>query len=149
MIKHKSYRKKSRGLYRFLIVLCAIVLIVAIAALYFGGPSEELEMVDRDKNEKSAVETGIDARTGFIEDEGMQAVINNCTTCHSAELVTQNKMTREGWLATIRWMQESQNLWDLGQNEGPILDYLAKNYAPEDTGRRPALGKIEWYDLPK
>jgi len=79
----------------------------------------------------------------------MQETINNCTTCHSAELVTQNKMTRDGWLATIRWMQESQNLWDLGQNEDLILDYLAKNYAPEDTGRRRSLGKIEWYELSK
>lgn len=146
MNKHKSYRKKSRGLYRTLIVICALALIAAIVALYFDGPSEELELVNPEKNE-TAVEDGINATNGFVEDEGMQAVINNCTTCHSAELVTQNKMTREGWLATIRWMQESQNLWDLGQNEGPILDYLAKNYAPEEKGRRAALKNVEWYAL--
>jgi len=49
----------------------------------------------------------------------------------------------------IRWMQETQNLPDLGEKEAPILDYLAEHYAPEDTGRRPNLdlASIEWYIL--
>ena len=77
----------------------------------------------------------------------MPLVITHCTPCHSAELVTQNRMTREGWESTIRWMQETQNLWDLGENEAAILDYLATYYAPEEQGRRPNLEDIEWYEL--
>lgn len=146
MTEHKKFRKKSRALYRFLIVVCAATLIASIVALYFGGPTEEIDLLETDTDE-AITETGIDVKTGFIKDEGMQTVINNCTSCHSAELVTQNKMTKEGWLATIRWMQESQNLWDLGANEETILNYLAKNYAPEDKGRRAPLANIEWYVL--
>jgi hypothetical protein len=44
-------------------------------------------------------------------------------------------------------MQQTQGLWDLGDNEKPILDYLAKNYAPEDAGRRKQLTNVEWYIL--
>lgn len=93
------------------------------------------------------VENGIHLRTGFAEGEGLMTVVANCTACHSAKLVTQNRMTREGWEQTIRWMQKTQNLWDLGANEAIILDYLAAHYAPEKKGRRQNLTNIEWYEL--
>ena len=56
-------------------------------------------------------------------------------------------MSKERWLATIRWMQETQNLWDLGENETAIVNYLAKNYAPNKVGRRQNLTNIDWYEL--
>ncbi len=84
--------------------------------------------------------------TGFIAGEGLQLVIGNCTNCHSAKLVTQNRFTKEGWTNVIRWMQETQGLWDLGSNEEEIVNYLAKHYAPEARGRRKPL-EVEWYDL--
>jgi hypothetical protein len=93
------------------------------------------------------IEDGIHLRTGFRDGEGLMAVVTNCTPCHSARLVTQNRMTREGWEQTIRWMQKTQNLWDLGANEAIILDYLAAHYAPEKKGRRQNLENIEWYEL--
>jgi len=64
-------------------------------------------------------------------------------------LVTQNRATREGWKEMIIWMQATQGLQDLGENEKPILDYLAKHYAPEELGRRANLNvdEIEWYIL--
>jgi hypothetical protein len=61
--------------------------------------------------------------------------------------VTQNRATRDGWLEMIRWMQETQKLWDLGPNEDKILDYLATYYAPEAKGRRAPVKVEEWYDL--
>ncbi len=146
MSEHKKFRKGSRRIYRFLIVICAIAVIAAIIALYFGGPTEEIEL-PLETGEEVSAEANIDAETGFIQDTGMTEVIANCTSCHAAELVTQNKMTREGWLNTIRWMQESQNLWNLGANEEIILDYLEKHYAPEEKGRRAPLTNVEWYDL--
>ena len=87
------------------------------------------------------------ADSGFVNDLGVSQVIQNCTQCHSAQLVTQNRMSREGWKATIIWMQETQNLWNLGQNEERILSYLSKNYAPNRKGRRENLTDIEWYVL--
>ena len=61
--------------------------------------------------------------------------------------MSQNRATREDWQEMIRWMQKTQNLWDLGENEPKILDYLEKNYGPEDTGRRKQLDVKEWYTL--
>lgn len=96
---------------------------------------------------QEAIVDGIDAETGLIADEHYQLVKTNCTACHSAKLVTQNRATRAGWESMIRWMQDTQKLWDLGSNEPLILDYLAKNYAPKKQGRRKNLENIEWYEL--
>ncbi len=92
---------------------------------------------------------GIHVATGLVYADGFEAVRKNCTGCHSGKLVTQNKATREGWEETIRWMQATQGLWNLGDSETQILDYLATHYAPEQTGRRSNLDvdAIEWYIL--
>ncbi len=93
-------------------------------------------------------ETRVDETTGFVIDAGFEEVRANCMGCHSPLLVTQNRATRDGWLNTIRWMQETQNFWDLGDNESIILDYLAKNYSPpEGIGRRANLKNIQWATL--
>ena len=42
---------------------------------------------------------------------------------------------------------KTQKLWDLGENEILILDYLEKNYAPKEQGRRAPLKDIDWYEL--
>ena len=98
--------------------------------------------------EMEKTEPGIDDTTGFIIDSGLEEVRANCMGCHSSLLVTQNRATRDGWLSTIRWMQETQNFWDLGDNETIILDYLARNYSPpEGIGRRANLKNIQWLPL--
>ena len=101
-----------------------------------------MEHPDPDK-----IENGIHLRTGLREAEGLTEVINNCTNCHSAQLVIQNRMSEERWAATIRWMQETQGLWDLGKNEEIIINYLVTNYPPEQKGRRQILADIDWYEL--
>lgn len=90
---------------------------------------------------------GIHVETGLKEGVGLDVVIQNCTPCHSAKLITQNRMTFEGWQSTIKWMQETQNLWGLGDNEQIILEYLSNYYAPQKKGRRSNLANIEWYEL--
>ena len=90
---------------------------------------------------------GKDTETGLIVDTHWELVKGSCVSCHSAKLITQNRMSRAGWETTIRWMQETQNLGNLYDNEPKILDYLAKNYAPKQRGRRPKLENIEWYEL--
>ena len=56
-------------------------------------------------------------------------------------------MTAERWNTTIKWMQETQNLWDLGLNQDIIVNYLATNYPPKAKGRRSILTDIKWYEL--
>jgi len=81
----------------------------------------------------------IDNDSGLVIDTGFEIVKANCTACHSAAIVTQNRMNRETRLETIRWMQKTQGLWPLATNEPIILDYLTKHYSPTDTGRRKNL----------
>jgi len=94
-----------------------------------------------------AVVDGRDVETGFIAQGDYELVKATCTACHSSKLVTQNRATRDGWLEMIRWMQRTQKLWDLGDNEAAILDYLAKHYGPEDQGRRAPVEVEQWYPL--
>jgi hypothetical protein len=89
----------------------------------------------------------LDKQTGLIIAPGYSLVKTNCVRCHSPKLITDKRATRDGWQATIRWMQQTQGLWDLGKAEPEILDYLAKNYAPTNEGRRPPLKNIQWYKL--
>ena len=93
------------------------------------------------------IENGIHVETGFVDAEGMMTVVRNCTACHSSKLILQNRMNADRWNATIKWMQQTQNLPDLGKNQEIIVNYLATNYPPVDTGRRPALTNINWYEL--
>lgn len=95
----------------------------------------------------SEIVDGVHVETGLKEGAGLDVVIQNCTPCHSAKLITQNRMTFEGWKSTIKWMQETQNLWGLGDNEQIILEYLSNYYAPQKKGRRSNLANIEWYEL--
>ncbi|MEX0288890.1 MAG: monoheme cytochrome C [Flavobacteriaceae bacterium] len=146
MTDHKKFWKRERGIYRVLIVICTLALILAIILAYFGERSEEA-YTNPPEEDPDKIENGIHLRTGLIAGEGLMETVNNCTACHSASLITQNRLSKEGWVSAIRWMQETQNLWDLGDNEEIIVDYLVKNYPPETKGRRAPLEEIDWYDL--
>ena len=92
--------------------------------------------------------TKYDKTTGLVVSEGLNLVITHCTACHSSKLITQFHTDRQGWLEKIRWMQQKQKLWDLGEAEPKILDYLAKNYPPtEKVNRRANLKTINWHKL--
>jgi len=153
-------------LFRFLINLLLVSCIGVFLYGVFGDSmhgafdqvqpvSEEIQKKNRKKRAVTAVddwdrvENGIHVETGLVYAEGFDVVRGTCTACHSAKLVTQNRATRDGWQDMIRWMQQTQGLWQLGKNEPIILDYLAKHYAPEEIVRRPGLDveAIEWYIL--
>ncbi len=90
----------------------------------------------------------IDAKTGLIIDQGFETVKTECTVCHSAKLIIQNRATRQGWLETIRWMQNTQGLRRLtAETEREILTYLATNYPLEQKGRRANPVVEKWYWL--
>lgn len=82
----------------------------------------------------------IDAATGLKVNPGWLQVRAHCGGCHSHALVTNQRADRDTWLAIIRWMQSTQNLWQFPPEvETEILDYLADNYAPEAIQRRAPL----------
>ncbi len=90
----------------------------------------------------------LDPATGFVIADGLDMVRAHCTGCHSSKLVTQYGASREGWLEKIRWMQRTQNLWDLGEAEPVILDYLARHYPTAGKfDRREPLKDVRWYRL--
>ena len=79
----------------------------------------------------------VDETTGLIVAPGWQDVRAHCGGCHSHALVTQQRASRQTWLDMIRWMQDSQNLWQFQPDvEDRILTYLAENYAPQPNRRR-------------
>ena len=89
-----------------------------------------------------------DTETGLITDENLYMVKAQCTSCHSSKLIIANRFTRDGWKQKIRWMQANHNLWDLGETEKQVLDYLEKHYAPTaSAARRKPLKDIKWYKL--
>ena len=91
-----------------------------------------------------------DPESGLAIDETMPIVKGQCTACHSSKLILQSHFDRDKWIERIRWMQRTQKLWDLGETEKPILDYLVKYYGPLATpfdGRRLPLPAPVWHKL--
>lgn len=123
--------------------------IVSAFLLMSMGLKQENYQVNNLVNSSSPDSTFMyDEATGLVVSEHLNLVIANCTGCHSSKLITQFHTDRQGWLEKIRWMQQKQKLWELGEAEPKILDYLSKNYPPvENVNRRANLKKIDWYKL--
>lgn len=162
MNKQEKIRDAAKKLYKLMFSVFVVFAILAFFLLYLMVDpklsafksntdsvyteviAEQTQLSDEDYDK---IENGVHIRTGFVDGDGLMTVVNNCTNCHSAKLVTQNRMSKERWRATIRWMQETQNLWDLGSNEEIIVNYLAKNYPETQKGRRQNLTDVQWYEL--
>ncbi len=157
MQEHTKFKQQLKAIYRLMAGLFGLFILAAIGVLLLLSKPDllrkkatevETEYVTiPETDDFDKIENGIHVRTGLVEADGLMTVVNNCTNCHSAKLVTQNRMNEERWIATIRWMQETQNLWDLGNNEAIIVNYLVTNYPPAKKGRREILSDIEWYEL--
>ncbi|MEZ0541827.1 hypothetical protein [Fibrella arboris] len=92
----------------------------------------------------------IDPESGLIIDPNLMMVKAQCTSCHSTKLILQHRFTRAGWTERIRWMQKYHKLWNLGEAEKPVLDYLSTHYGPAPAraqGRRAPLQPVKWYAL--
>lgn len=156
MEQQKQFKHYVKAIYRLLVILFIMVGIITIGGIYLlidptlsilkKNEPNSIYLTAAEENEDK-IENGIHLRTGLVDAEGLMEVVNNCTNCHSSKLIMQNRMTTERWITTIRWMQETQNLWDLGNNEKIIVNYLVANYPPKKKGRRELLTNIEWYDL--
>lgn len=142
----------SKRLSKYFDVSMTVVLLLFIWVFLFSfnflpqpTPEKVAQMAPQESVDE--IENGIHLRSGLIVDDGYQQVLNNCGACHSYKLVTQNRANAQGWTETIRWMQETQKLWELGENEALIVQYLAKNYGLKKVTRRQQLETVEWYDL--
>jgi hypothetical protein len=157
MQEHSKFKQQVKAVYRLMVGLFSLFIIAAIGILLLlfnpeWTSKKEVKIEQEyvaipESDDFDKIENGIHVRTGLIDADGLMTVVNNCTNCHSAKLVTQNRMNEERWIATIKWMQETQNLWDLGKNEAIIVNYLVTNYPPGKKGRREILSDIQWYDL--
>ena len=125
------------------------ILIISAFILMSMGLKQENRQANRVINNAVSDSTiKYDETTGLVISEHLNLVITHCTACHSSKLITQFHTDRQGWLEKIRWMQQKQKLWDLGETEPKILDYLSKNYPPvEKMNRRVNLKKVDWYKL--
>lgn len=157
MNREEAFRVQVKRLYQSLMLFLSLFVIAGGGIIYymynpdglnFNSKTEDtMVAVPTVEEDEDRIENGIHVRTGLVDAEGLMTVVNNCTNCHSAKLVTQNRMNAERWNATIKWMQETQNLWDLGGNQAIIVNYLVTNYPPKAKGRRMILNDIQWYEL--
>lgn len=155
MSKEEDFWSQVKKLYRLLVLFFGLILITGGVLVYYTINPSFFEFQSKldtivsipVEEDEDRIEKGIHVRTGLVEAEGLMTVVNNCTNCHSSKLVIQNRMNTERWNATIKWMQETQNLWDLGINQEIIVNYLVTNYPPKDKGRREVLSNIDWYEL--
>jgi len=136
----------KRKRFGFILVAGMVIIFVGLF-LYFQSNKKPQNIPNNHVVTSNGIENGIHVRTGLKEGEGLMAVVAHCTVCHSAQLIIQNRMNKERWNATIRWMQETQNLWELGEQQEVIVNYLVKNYPIYRKGRRENLQNIEWYEL--
>lgn len=148
-----DFNKRFNGIQRQLRIISILMIIASVLFVVLLITPNELssetpitEQYFTEAND-DLIENGIHVKTGFIAKDGYQTVVQNCTSCHSSKLVIQNRMNKERWNATIKWMQETQNLWELGGNQEVIVNYLVTNYPPVEKGRRAKLKIENWYEL--
>lgn len=152
-VENTSDKAKFQKLDRLMNLAMGLLALITVLFLFLVydptfsvfKPNDEIMLSELEDEDR--IENGIHVSTGLKDAPGVDLVIQNCTHCHSAKLVTQNRMTKERWNATIRWMQKTQNLWELGEKQEIIVDYLVTNYPIEDKGRRASLSDIQWYKL--
>ncbi len=131
-------------------VFIAVAVLIGLAG--FRNGSKKAALTPQASAARLADTLKTDAETGLIDDKSLPLIKANCTGCHSTKLIQQHRFTREGWVGKIRWMQSNHNLWDLGESEKVVLDYLEKYYSPQSSLsnphlRRAPLKDIKWYPL--
>lgn len=113
------------------------ILVLIVAGFLYA--TSALAKTQGDLAENQTARPVIDPQSGLVKAQGYNMVLAHCSACHSPSLIAQNSMSRERWLETIRWMQDTQKLWPLGEAEPVILDYLQLWYGPKVSSRRAPL----------
>jgi hypothetical protein len=155
MFSEEDFKNILKKVYHLMILIFSLFVITGSLLIYYTidptfsilKSEPKTIVITPAVEDENRIENGIHVRTGFIDAEGLMTVVNNCTNCHSSKIILQNRMNAERWNATIKWMQETQNLWGLGDNQDVIVKYLVANYPPKAKGRREILSNIDWYEL--
>lgn len=75
----------------------------------------------------------------LIEDSAgkWKLVRAHCTSCHSSQIFKNIRLSNAAWQDVIKRMQDEEGLWDLGDDEPKIVEYLATYFGPQAaTGQR-------------
>jgi cytochrome c553 len=62
--------------------------------------------------------------------QGRETVVARCVTCHEADLITQQRLSRTGWGRELDKMIRWGAVVDTSERE-PMLDYLSAHFAPK------------------
>lgn len=102
-------------------------------------------------NAEQSQKREIDAASGLIvdQDQAWEHVRDHCTSCHSSQTFTQQKLSKKKWLDVIRRMQKEEGLWDLGEYEDKIVTYLAAYYSENSNTERPRSKRKPLVQIPK
>lgn len=67
---------------------------------------------------------------GLPRTDGVELVAGLCSSCHSLEIVMQQRMTPDRWAYTLTWMSESQGMAQLDEEtRGQIYEYLITHFS--------------------
>src|SRR5690606_39489843 len=133
----------------FTVAACLAIVVALTIFLNRPEPGTQAPPSDAQSDRADALTADsltLDTHTGLVVDTNLRLILANCSTCHSTDLVRQNRFTRDGWLAKIRWMQETHNLWDLGESDAAISDYLEKYSSPSSMDKRGLLRRQRFTD---
>jgi cytochrome c553 len=67
--------------------------------------------------------------------QGRETVIARCVTCHEADLITQQRLSRIGWGRELDKMIRWGAVVDTSERE-PMLDYLSAHFSPKPVPAR-------------
>jgi chaperone required for assembly of F1-ATPase len=143
--------KYTRNLIVLMSLMALIALLITLTADEYRAFPHVASKTTKVKTSPlmSKIIDGIRLPTRLIASQNFELVVRNGTSCYSPKLITQNHQIVKGWKSIIEWMQEKQNLWNLGKAESKIIEYLAKNYDPKNERRRRNLNlkNDDWYVL--
>ena len=76
-----------------------------------------------------------DEFSGLPRTPGHETVYYQCTYCHSAQIIMQQRLPRSRWDYLLNWMVAQQGMPEPSpEARAEILDYLVRHFSPE-SGR--------------
>jgi hypothetical protein len=153
--KYKEELPNVLNRLKFLIwgVVLVLIFILVGGSFVLFFQSNEIQYIEQMSSDEEWEEdefeivNGQEVTTGLLVDKNWTLIKRHCTQCHTTKIITQNRASREGWENMISWMQETQNLWDLGEDHDGVIDYLTRNYGIVKNGIYSELIIEDWYEI--
>lgn len=96
------------------IVIIAVITLAALGSTRGGSASSFNENQDKD---------------GLPETKGVEIVRDKCISCHEADLIVSQKLSKQGWTKEvdkmIRWGADVKDT-----EKEPLVEYLATHFCP-------------------